>query len=80
MDPLSCGRGPLRGLFLGVRGVPTPDDIWQDADLPTRRLAGLALNPAAPLEVLLHLLAEAPSPYGWCCAGTGSCRRRSSTP
>ncbi|WP_105971034.1 hypothetical protein [Streptomyces geranii] len=40
--------------------MPTPDDIWQDADLPTRRLAGLALNPAAPLEVLLHLLAQAP--------------------
>ncbi|MGW0944841.1 hypothetical protein ACWD4O_20150 [Streptomyces sp. NPDC002623] len=40
--------------------MPTPDDIWQDADLPTRRLAGLALNPAAAQEILLHLLAEAP--------------------
>ncbi len=61
MSPLLCVAGGLsRGLSLGVRGVPTPDDIWQDADLPTRRLAGLALNPAAPLEVLLHLLAQAP--------------------
>ncbi|MGW2050551.1 hypothetical protein ACWCPF_36055 [Streptomyces sp. NPDC001858] len=40
--------------------MQTPDDIWQDADLPTRRLAGLALNPATPQEVLLRLLAEAP--------------------
>ncbi|MEV8558332.1 hypothetical protein AB0478_18145 [Streptomyces sp. NPDC051917] len=38
----------------------TPGRIWEDADLPTRRLAGLALNPSAPPDVLLRLLAEAP--------------------
>ncbi|MCX4767181.1 hypothetical protein OG562_40685 [Streptomyces sp. NBC_01275] len=40
--------------------MPTPDQIWKDADLPTRRLAGLALNPSTPLDVLLRLLADAP--------------------
>ncbi|MFF6783419.1 hypothetical protein [Streptomyces sp. NPDC012510] len=38
----------------------TPEQIWEDADLPTRRLAGLALNPSAPESVLLRLLADAP--------------------
>ncbi|MFI1505480.1 hypothetical protein [Streptomyces sp. NPDC020597] len=38
----------------------TPDRIWSEADLPTRRLAGLALNPSTPLDVLLRLLADAP--------------------
>ncbi|WP_326718491.1 hypothetical protein OHT59_02470 [Streptomyces sp. NBC_00243] len=41
--------------------MPTPEDIWADADLPTRRLAGLALNPSAPEDVLLRLLADGPS-------------------
>lgn len=40
--------------------MPTAEQIWQDADLPTRRLAGLALNPSAPLDVLLRLLADGP--------------------
>lgn len=40
--------------------MPTPEDIWADADLPTRRLAGLALNPSAPEDVLLRLLADGP--------------------
>ncbi|MGW1321275.1 hypothetical protein ACWD64_01980 [Streptomyces antibioticus] len=40
--------------------MPTPDQIWKEADLPTRRLAGLALNPSAPDEILLRLLADAP--------------------
>ncbi|MEU6259701.1 hypothetical protein [Streptomyces sp. NPDC047043] len=39
--------------------MPTPAQIWADTDLPTRRLAGLALNPSAPEAVLLRLLAEA---------------------
>jgi hypothetical protein len=38
----------------------TPDRIWSEADLPTRRLAGLALNQSAPVDVLLRLLADAP--------------------
>ncbi|KUN02952.1 hypothetical protein AQI95_25850 [Streptomyces yokosukanensis] len=38
----------------------TPEQIWEDADLPARRLAGLALNPSATPEVLLRLLAEGP--------------------
>ncbi|KOV64641.1 hypothetical protein [Streptomyces sp. MMG1121] len=38
----------------------TPHQIWQDADLPGRRLAGLALNPSASPGVLLRLLAEGP--------------------
>ncbi|MEU0005249.1 hypothetical protein ABZ079_13375 [Streptomyces sp. NPDC006314] len=41
--------------------MPTPGQIWEEADLATRRLAGLALNPSAPQDVLLRLLAEAPS-------------------
>lgn len=40
--------------------MPTPEQIWADADLPTRRLAGLALNPTTPEAVLLRLLADAP--------------------
>ncbi|MFI7296004.1 hypothetical protein [Streptomyces sp. NPDC050121] len=40
--------------------MPTPEQIWQDADLATRRLAGVALNPSTPEDVLLHLLARAP--------------------
>ncbi|SER08404.1 Leucine rich repeat variant [Streptomyces sp. yr375] len=40
--------------------MPTPEQIWEDADLPTRRLAGLALNPSAPQDVLLRLLADGP--------------------
>ncbi|MEU0298008.1 hypothetical protein ABZ252_00795 [Streptomyces sp. NPDC006175] len=40
--------------------MPTPEQIWADADLPTRRLAGLALNPSAPESVLLRLLSDAP--------------------
>ncbi|MGW1142444.1 hypothetical protein [Streptomyces zhihengii] len=40
--------------------MPTPEDIWADADLPARRLAGVALNPSSPQDVLLRLLAEAP--------------------
>ncbi|MEU8098636.1 hypothetical protein [Streptomyces rubiginosohelvolus] len=40
--------------------MATPEQIWADADLPTRRLAGLALNPSVPESVLLRLLAEAP--------------------
>lgn len=40
--------------------MPTPGDIWDEADLPTRRLAGLALNPSTPQDVLLRLLADAP--------------------
>ncbi|MDQ0956825.1 hypothetical protein QFZ66_000703 [Streptomyces sp. B4I13] len=38
----------------------TPDEIWAAADLPTRRLAGLALNPSTPIDLLLRLLADAP--------------------
>ncbi|MFE0643097.1 hypothetical protein ACFW2Y_15990 [Streptomyces sp. NPDC058877] len=38
----------------------TPEQIWSDADLPARRLAGLALNSSVPDEVLLRLLSEAP--------------------
>ncbi|MGW2592481.1 hypothetical protein ACWCXC_19705 [Streptomyces sp. NPDC001515] len=36
----------------------TPEDIWAAAGPEDRRLAGLALNPAAPVDVLLRLLAE----------------------
>ncbi|MFI9803013.1 hypothetical protein ACIHEJ_01305 [Streptomyces sp. NPDC052301] len=38
----------------------TPGRIWEEADLPARRLAGLALNPSATPDVLLRLLREAP--------------------
>lgn len=38
----------------------TPEGIWEAAGLPERRLAGLALNPAAPEDVLLRLLADGP--------------------
>jgi hypothetical protein len=38
----------------------TPEQVWEEADLATRRLAGLALNPSASEEVLLRLLADAP--------------------
>ncbi|MGW7051205.1 hypothetical protein [Streptomyces sp. NPDC054887] len=40
--------------------MPTPEQIWADADLPTRRLAGLALNPSVPESILLRLLSDAP--------------------
>ncbi|MEU1486396.1 hypothetical protein [Streptomyces sp. NPDC005752] len=40
--------------------MPTPEQIWADADLPARRLAGLALNPSVPTSILLRLLADAP--------------------
>ncbi|MGW2840211.1 hypothetical protein ACWCWD_20760 [Streptomyces sp. NPDC001493] len=40
--------------------MPTPEDIWANADLPARRLAGLALNPSVPVSTLLRLLADAP--------------------
>ncbi|NEC85283.1 hypothetical protein [Streptomyces sp. SID12501] len=40
--------------------MPTPEQIWEDADLPTRRLAGLALNPSVPEGILLRLLSDAP--------------------
>ncbi len=35
----------------------TAEAIWQAADLPARRLSGVALNPCAPTGVLLRLLA-----------------------
>ncbi|MEU5438940.1 hypothetical protein AB0G73_37195 [Streptomyces sp. NPDC020719] len=40
--------------------MQTPEDIWEAADLATRRLAGVALNPSAPADVLVRLLAEGP--------------------
>ncbi|MFI1187668.1 hypothetical protein [Streptomyces californicus] len=40
--------------------MATPEEIWADADLATRRLAGLALNPSVPESVLLGLLSDAP--------------------
>ncbi|MFE4260548.1 hypothetical protein [Streptomyces sp. NPDC056883] len=40
--------------------MPTPEDIWEAADLPARRLAGVALNPSSPEDVLLRLLADGP--------------------
>ncbi|MFD6890746.1 hypothetical protein [Streptomyces sp. NPDC059957] len=40
--------------------MPTPEKIWEAADLPTRRLAGVALNPSSPEDVLLRLLADGP--------------------
>lgn len=46
--------------IMGVQGMPTPEQIWADADLPTRRLAGLALNPSVPESILLRLLSDAP--------------------
>ncbi|MFI6050125.1 hypothetical protein ACIBCO_08555 [Streptomyces violascens] len=49
----------------------TPDAIWETAGLPDRRLAGLALNPAAPEDVLLWILAEGPP-----AARMGLCRDR----
>ncbi|MEU1365783.1 hypothetical protein ABZ454_06570 [Streptomyces sp. NPDC005803] len=36
----------------------TPEQIWAAAGPAERRLAGLALNPAAPVDVLLRLLAD----------------------
>lgn len=38
--------------------MPTPHEIWETADLAERRLAGVALNPSAPEDVLLRLLAD----------------------
>ena len=40
--------------------MPAPEEIWAAADLPARRLAGVALNPSAPQDILLRLLAEGP--------------------
>ncbi|MFJ7269197.1 hypothetical protein ACIQV3_21585 [Streptomyces sp. NPDC099050] len=40
--------------------MPTPEEIWEAADLPARRLAGVALNPSSPQDVLLRLLADGP--------------------
>ncbi|MFD4241792.1 hypothetical protein ACFWP3_09370 [Streptomyces sp. NPDC058525] len=40
--------------------MPTPEAIWAAADLPERRLAGVALNPSSPQDVLLRLLADGP--------------------
>ncbi|GAB2587035.1 hypothetical protein GCM10027168_19760 [Streptomyces capparidis] len=40
----------------------TPARIWDGADLVERRLAGVALNPAAAEDVLLRLLAAGPLP------------------
>lgn len=40
--------------------MPTPEEIWAAADLPARRLAGVALNPSSPEDVLLRLLADGP--------------------
>jgi hypothetical protein len=42
--------------------VQTPDDIWERSGLAERRLAGLAVNPSAPPDVLLRLLADGPLP------------------
>jgi len=40
----------------------TAEEIWQAADLAARRLAGVALNPTTPTDVLLKLLAcESPA-------------------
>ncbi|MFD9818187.1 hypothetical protein [Streptomyces violascens] len=41
----------------------TPDEIWEAAGLPDRRLAGLALDPAAPEddEELAHAAAANPA-------------------
>ncbi|MCX4594170.1 hypothetical protein OG819_31795 [Streptomyces sp. NBC_01549] len=41
--------------------VKTPERIWEEADLAARRLAGLALNPSTPEDVLLRLLADGPA-------------------
>ncbi|MFD8949731.1 hypothetical protein ACFV0B_12830 [Streptomyces xanthophaeus] len=41
--------------------MPTPEEIWEAADLPARRLAGVALNPSSPQDVLLRLLADGPA-------------------
>ncbi|MEU1184425.1 hypothetical protein ABZ464_43800 [Streptomyces sp. NPDC005820] len=40
--------------------MPTREEIWAAADLPTRRLAGAALNPSTPVDLLLRLLAHGP--------------------
>ncbi|MFE9459348.1 hypothetical protein [Streptomyces californicus] len=45
---------------MGAPGRATPEQIWADADLATRRLAGPALNPSVPESVLLGLLSDAP--------------------
>lgn len=42
--------------------MQTADGIWEEAGLAERRLAGLSVNPAAPQEVLLRLLADGPLP------------------
>lgn len=45
---------------LGAHGMPTPEQVRADADLPARRLAGPPLNPSVPERVLLRLLSDAP--------------------
>ncbi|MGK4585022.1 hypothetical protein [Kitasatospora sp. HPMI-4] len=42
-------------------GPRTAEAVWAAADLPARRLAGVALNPAAPTDVLLSLLDRGPA-------------------
>ncbi|WP_406095849.1 hypothetical protein [Streptomyces sp. NBC_01013] len=37
-----------------------PEQTWESAGPAERRLAGVALNPAAPVDVLLRLLADGP--------------------
>ncbi len=39
----------------------TAEAIWASADLPARRFAGMGLNPGAPTDVLLRLLADGPA-------------------
>lgn len=45
----------------GSSHMPTPEEIWETADLPARRLAGVALNRSSPQDVLLRLLADGPA-------------------
>ncbi|MGW5273397.1 hypothetical protein ACWEQP_12595 [Streptomyces sp. NPDC004044] len=54
------GNGHIRSPPRPVSGARAPDEIWDSADLPERRLAGAALNPAAPEDVLLRLLTSGP--------------------
>ncbi|MGW4894944.1 hypothetical protein ACWEQL_22145 [Kitasatospora sp. NPDC004240] len=45
---------------MGATGTMVVARLWDEADPPTRRLAGTALNPAAPVDHLLRLLADGP--------------------
>ncbi|MEU1350689.1 hypothetical protein [Streptomyces sp. NPDC005795] len=38
----------------------TPEEIWEAAGPAEHRLSGVALNPAAPVDVLLRILADGP--------------------